>query len=91
MTTSPVPLRFQIGALEIVRILEMEFALPPSLLAIGRDPSQLVAACDWAKPHFVSADSGNVIFALTAHGVVSEGKRILIGLDEDRARPRDAR
>ena len=78
MTTSPAPLRFQIGALEIVRILEMEFALPPSLLAIGTDPSKLAAESDWAKPHFISAESGHVIFALSAHGVVSGGKRIVI-------------
>jgi glyoxylase-like metal-dependent hydrolase (beta-lactamase superfamily II) len=78
VTTSPAPLRFKVGALEIVRVLEMEFSLPPSLLAIGRNPSELVAESGWADPHFVSGDSGNVIFALTAHGIVSDGRRILI-------------
>jgi glyoxylase-like metal-dependent hydrolase (beta-lactamase superfamily II) len=55
----------------------MEFALPQSLLAIGTNPSKLVAQSGWAKPHFVS-DSGDVIFALTAHGIVSDGKQIII-------------
>lgn len=68
---------FRVGELEIVRILELEFPLGPSILPIGQDHQALVAACPWAKPHFVS-EAGDVIFALTAHGLVSQGQRILI-------------
>lgn len=68
---------YEIGALEIVRVVELEFPLGPAILPIGREPEALVAACDWAKPHFVT-ESGEVVFALSATCLVSDGKRIVV-------------
>jgi hypothetical protein len=72
VTPSPAPIRFAVGSIEIVRVLEMEFPLPPSLLAIGTDPAELIAKSSWAEPHFISPGTGHVIFALSALGIVSE-------------------
>jgi glyoxylase-like metal-dependent hydrolase (beta-lactamase superfamily II) len=69
--------RYRIGDLEIVRVVELEFPLGPAILPIGKHPAALVARCEWARPHFVT-ESGDVIFALSALGVVSEGVRIVI-------------
>lgn len=68
---------FAIGELEIVRVVELEFPLGPEILPIGRDPRALAGACEWAKPHFVT-EAGEIVFALSALGVVSQGKRLLI-------------
>ena len=68
---------FKIGGLEITRVLELEFPLGPAILPIGRDPAALATACEWAKPHFVTP-SGEIIFALSAIGLVSAGKRVVI-------------
>jgi len=68
---------FEVGELRIVRVLELEFPLGPAILPIGRDPAALVDSCTWAKPHFVT-DSGDIVFALSAIGVVSDGRRIVI-------------
>jgi glyoxylase-like metal-dependent hydrolase (beta-lactamase superfamily II) len=69
--------RYRVGGLEIVRAVELEIPLGPAILPIGRNPAALSAACDWARPHFVT-EAGDVIFALSALGVVSEGVRVVI-------------
>lgn len=68
---------FEVGALRVVRVVELEFPLGRAILPIGREPEKLARACSWAKPHFVTPD-GDVVFALTALGVVSAGRRIVI-------------
>jgi glyoxylase-like metal-dependent hydrolase (beta-lactamase superfamily II) len=69
--------RFEVGELEIVRMVELEFPLARDLLSVGRDPETLAASAGWAKPHFVTS-SGDVVFALSTLGLVSEGRRIVI-------------
>jgi glyoxylase-like metal-dependent hydrolase (beta-lactamase superfamily II) len=68
---------FEVGALRVVRALELEFPLGPAILPVGRDPAKLVSQCSWAHPHFVTP-GGDVVFALCALGVVSDGQRIVI-------------
>ena len=68
---------FEVGELTIVRVLELEFPLGPAILPIGRDPASLADSCAWAKPQFVTP-AGDVVFALSAIGVVSDERRIVI-------------
>ena len=69
--------KFTVGELEIVRVVELEFPLGKAILSIGSEPEALAASASWAKPHFVT-ESGDVVFALSAIGLVSDGKRIVI-------------
>ena len=68
---------FKVGDLELVRVVELEFPLAPTILPIGREPTALVARSTWARPHFVT-EGGDIVFALSALALVSGGQRIVI-------------
>jgi glyoxylase-like metal-dependent hydrolase (beta-lactamase superfamily II) len=82
--------RWKIGDLEVVRVVEAELPVPPELLRIGSDPEALLADNAWARPA-LATDEGHVYFALTATCVESEGRKIVIdpwiSFDQRRAQP----
>ena len=69
--------RFRVGELEVVRMVELEFPLGPDLLPIGHDPRTLAGSAAWARPHFVT-ESGDVIFAVSTIGLISDGRHIVV-------------
>jgi len=69
--------RFRVGELEVFRVLELEFPLGPAILPIGSEPEALLARAGWAVPEFVTG-SGDVVFALGATCLLSEGRKLVL-------------
>ena len=68
---------WNVGGIEIHRVLELEVPVPREVLAIGPDPAELIAREKWATPTWVTPD-GQVVFALTATAFVSDGQRVIV-------------
>ena len=76
MTTTYPLSRWQIGAVRITRVVEIEGPSPGTFLFAEATPERLLQQT-WLKPHFLTAD-GRTIGAIHAFIIESEGCRIVV-------------
>ncbi|TAK45044.1 MAG: MBL fold metallo-hydrolase [Betaproteobacteria bacterium] len=84
-TTYPVG-RWQIGAVRMTRVVEIEGPSPGTFLFAEATPERLLQHA-WLKPHFL-ADDGRSIGAIHAFIVESEGRRIVVDTCVGNDKPR---
>ena len=85
-TTYPV-LRWQIGAVRISRVVEIEGPSPGTFFFAEATPEKLLQHA-WLKPHFLT-DDGRVIASIHAFVVESHGKTIVVDTCVGNDKPRD--
>lgn len=84
-TTYPIS-RWQIGAVRITRVVEIEGPSPGTFLFAEATPERLLQQ-SWLKPHFLTAD-GRTIGAIHAFIIESEGRRIVVDTCVGNDKPR---
>jgi glyoxylase-like metal-dependent hydrolase (beta-lactamase superfamily II) len=87
-TTYPI-LRWQIGAVRITRIVEIEGSSPGTFFFKGVTPEQLLQHA-WLKPHFLT-EEGRVIGSIHAFVVESQGRTIVVDTCVGNDKTRDVR
>ena len=85
-TTYPV-LRWQIGAVRISRVVEIEGPSPGTFFFAEATPEKLLQHA-WLKPHFLT-DDGRVIASIHAFVVESHGRTIVVDTCVGNDKPRD--
>lgn len=68
---------WQIGDVQVTRVVEQEAPLPPEGLIANIDPERLASHEAWLKPHFMT-EEGQIVLSIHALVVESAGKTIIV-------------
>jgi glyoxylase-like metal-dependent hydrolase (beta-lactamase superfamily II) len=77
---------WQVGDVRVTRILEQDFALPPSRLLSQFNAAQLAKHAQWLMPHFMGPD-GQLLMSFQALLVESRDQRIIVDTCRGNDRP----